>query len=385
MEEEKDEVLNNEPVVKAVEIEFNPDGTFEKKEIPNAEPDHAVTNEGEENNEPEEDNELEEENVEGDDQEDDREAEEGSEGENEETEGVEEDEEDEQESEDDAVDYYDLPEHVQKYLDFFEETGGSLNDFMEVNRDFDSMSEDQVIREYMYRNPEYEGFTEEEIEDEILELFGYDEDIDDEKVIRRKQREKKKFHQEALNSLKELSEKYRADLGSSAASPEAQEALEFKRQYDESMTRAQQENEARVKAFQKDTDKVFGKDFKGFEVEVGGQSYLYKPEDVKKQKQENLNINNLLMRFADKEGNITDAAGYHKAITAASNPDAFAAHFFELGKAAALEEDAKNSKNVNTQVRRSQPQRASNEKFKIVDPFGEGRSTRGGKIKLKDY
>lgn len=380
MEEERDDTVNSDLVLKGVEIEFNPDGTFVKKELAPREEESQ-----------EEDEESEEEGVEEENQEEDQEAEEGSEDENEESEETYEDEEEddeqeqEQESDDDAVDYYDLPDHVQKYLDFFEETGGSLQDFLAVNQDFDSMSEEDVIREYMLTNPEYKDFSAEEIEDEIQELFAFDEDIDDKNDVRRKKREKKRFHQEALTSLKAQAEKYRADLGSSAASPEAKEALEFKRQYDENMTRAQQESEARVKAFQKDTEKVFGKDFKGFEVKVGDQAYLFKPEDVKKQKQENLNLNNLLMRFADKEGNITDAAGYHKAITAASNPDAFAAHFFELGKAAALEEDAKTSKNVKTEVRRSQPQRGGNEKFKIVDPFGEGRSTPGGKIKLRDY
>lgn len=288
-----------------------------------------------------------------------------------------------EEEEDDIVSYDELPEAVQKYLDFLEDTGGSLEDFISVNRDFEKLPQDDVIREFLKKTNPY--LDADDIEYEMKSRFGIDEDTDSDSEIRAKKVAKKKFYGEAIKSLKTDGEKYKADLASSSALPQqAKDALDFKKQFETQRAAEAKAVQQKVSSFVRETNKVLGKDFKGFEVKVGDKSLIYKPSDVKKTREENLNVNNLLGRFTDKEGNVKDVAGYHKALTFASNPDAVAAHFFELGKAAAVEESAKGSRNIKMDPRQvAQPRNTDTSKFKFVEL--DSQQSKNAKIKLRNY
>lgn len=292
-------------------------------------------------------------------------------------------EEDEEEDidDDDVVDYEELPEAVQKLLDFIEETNGSVEDFVRINQDFSKLPQDQIIRDYIkQKNPQ---FDESDIDFEMEELFGIDEDADSERDIRKKKVARKKYYGEALKYFQGEQEKWKTELGSSAViSPEAQEAIDFKQQYEQQQQQTSKKVEASRRSFVKSTDKLLGKDFKGFEVKLGDDKVLYKPENVTKVKEQNLNVNNLLNKFLDKDGNVSDVAGYHRALAVASDPESFAQHFYELGKAAMAEEDAKDSKNIKQKPRQTQPSpKTKQPKFKFLD---DGSSNKG-LIKLKDY
>lgn len=284
----------------------------------------------------------------------------------------------------DAVDFSDLPEAVQKYLDFYEDTGGSMQDFALVNRDFDALPQDDVIREFLRKENPY--LDSEDIDHEMESRFGINEE-DSDKEVRAKKVEKKKFYGKAMKALKEAGAKYKADLGSSAVLPQkAKEALQFQEDFQAQQVAAEKATAKKVDAFVKKTNKVLGKDFKGFEVKVGDNTLVYKPADVKKTKESNLNVNNLLGKFTDKEGNVTDVEGYHKALTFASNPEEVAKHFFELGQAAQKEEDIKSSKNVQMDVRKTHGKKTNPDKpkFKFVEVDGSGMS-KNAKIKLRNY
>tara|TARA_R110000737_G_C14624761_1_gene494584 strand:+ start:5923 stop:7119 length:1197 start_codon:yes stop_codon:yes gene_type:complete len=282
----------------------------------------------------------------------------------------------------DVVDYDELPEAVQAYLDFYEETGGSMQDFAMVNRDFDSLPQDDVVREFLRKSNPY--LDADDIEYEMETRFGIS-DADSDAEVRAKKVAKKKFYGEAMKSLKADGAKYKADLGSSAALPQqAREALNFQKEFQATQATTAKATAAKVDSFVKNTNKVLGKDFKGFEVKVGEDTLTYKPSNVRKTREENLNVNNLLNRFTDKEGNVTDVKGYHKALTFASNPDAIAAHFFELGKAAQVEEGVKDSKNINMKPRQTQSKQNNNKsKFKFVDV--DPTRSKNSKIKLRNY
>jgi hypothetical protein len=282
----------------------------------------------------------------------------------------------------DVVDYEELPEAVQKYLDFFEETGGSMQDFAAVNRDFDSLPQDDVIREYLRKTNPY--LDADDIEYEVESRFGINEE-DSDAEVRAKKVAKKIFYGEAMKTLKAEGAKFKADLGSSAAVPQAaKEALKFQQDFQAQQAATAKATEAKVNTFVKDTNKVLGKNFKGFEVKVGEETLTYKPSDVRKTREENLNVNNLLNRFTDKEGNVTDVKGYHKALTFASNPDAVAQHFFDLGKAAQLEDGVKDSKNIQMKPRQTQGgKNTSKQTFKFVDL--ESSRSKNAKIKLRNY
>lgn len=330
---------------------------------------------------------------------DDGSADEGEEDSGEESEDLNEDEsgseeEDEEEgedegvSEDDIVDYEKLPEAVQKYLEFFEDTNGSIEDFIKVNEDPSKLPIDDVIAKfYKKQNPTLDA---EDIAFEMQERFGFDSDLEDEKDIRRKKIAKKKLYGEALASLKADNEKYATSLVSSGkgVSKEALEAIEFKQNFDKQQAESRTGVSQKRDNFVKETNKVLGKDFKGFEVDLGdGNKATYKPENISKTKEQNLDVNNLLDRFTDKEGNISDVKGYHRALTIASDPEAFAKHFYEMGKADNAEQDAKTSKNINMNPRQSQPNRNNGKsKFKAVS-VGQAQGGSGLKpqIKLRNY
>ncbi len=287
-----------------------------------------------------------------------------------------------EDNDEDVVDYNELPEAVQAYLDFYEETGGSMQDFALVNRDFDSLPQDDVIREFLRKfNPYLDS---DDIEYEMETRFGIT-DADSDAEARQKKVAKKKFYGEAMRTLKAEGAKYKADLGSSAALPQqAREALEFQRDFQAQSEAQAKATASKVDSFVKDTNKILGKNFKGFEVKVGEETLTYKPSNVRKTREENLNVNNLLNRFTDKEGNVTDVKGYHKALTFASNPDAIAQHFFELGKAAQLEDGVKDSKNISMKPRQVQTrQNNSKQKIKFVDI--EPSRSKNAKIKLRNY
>lgn len=390
-----EEQNQDKPVFKPVEVDFTPTGEFEVRDV--IEEEEVEEQEEEQEEEVQEDNEneaeeSEEENEELPEEENESEEEEESQDEDdsdaveeEEDDFEEEAEEEVEEEEDDVVDYNDLPDSIQAALDFMEETGGSLQDFMRVNRDFDSMSQDQVISEYMLQ--QYPDLDAEDIAFDIEERFAINED-DTEREAKQKRIAKKKYYNEALRSLKAAGEKYKAELGSSTASPEAQQAIKFRQDFERQQAESAKAGEARRSSFIKETNKVFGKNFKGFEIQVGDETVHYKPENVKKVKEQNLNVNNLLGRFTDKEGNVTDAAGYHKALSVASDPDAFADYFFELGKAAAIEEEAADSKNVSKgkpRQTKGAPKSSGQPKFRLVDIDGKGNKKNKGLINFKNY
>lgn len=292
----------------------------------------------------------------------------------------EEEQEDNVSVDEDVVDYDELPESVQKYLDFMEDTGGSLEDFVNINQDLSKLPQDDVIGRFL--KSKYPTLDAEDISYEIESRFGETED-DTDADIRKKKVEKKKFYAEALGSLQSNADKYKTELGSSAVPAKAKEALEFVKNYESQQAQQTKQLEAVRSSFVKETNKVLGKNFKGFEVKVGDETVLYKPEDVNKTKEQNMDVNNFLNRFLNKDGSVKDVKGYHKALAIASEPEKFAQHFYELGKAKMAEDDAKDSKNVQTSTRQTQPNVKSKQpKFKFLDAES---SSNNGKIKLKNY
>lgn len=285
------------------------------------------------------------------------------------------------EEEEDVVSYDELPEGVQKYLDFLEDTGGSLEQFVEINKDLSTLSQDEVIGKFL--KAKYPTLDSADIQYEIESRFAVI-DTDTDADIRKKNVEKKKFYAEALTSLKSGAEKYKAELGSSKAIPaQAQKALDFVKDLEAQQAQSKVTLDAVRSSFVKETNKVLGKNFKGFEVKIGDEIILYKPENVAKTKEQNMDVNNFLGRFLNKDGSVKDTKGYHKALAIASEPEKFAQHFFELGKARMVEEDAIDSKNVTSGTRGTQPNvKGKQPKFKFLD---DGNSSKKGKITLKNY
>jgi hypothetical protein len=73
-------------------------------------------------------------------------------------------------------------------------------------------------------------------------------------------------------------------------------------------------------------------------------------EDVVKNQS---NIQSFVKKFLNEDGSIKDTNGYHKALYVARNPDTFAQHFYEQGKADAIRDINSKSKNIDMQPHNS--------------------------------
>ena len=245
----------------------------------------------------------------------------------------------------------DLPEDVSKYLKYKQETGRGINDFIKLQEDIDGMEEDAILTSY-YESTE-KGLDEEDIQDIIADKFLYDEDLDDEKDIRKIKLAKKRELVKAKAFLNEQKDKYKVPLESSGdgLSKDQQESYStYKKSIEDSKNVAEQ-NKKKYNYFLDKTESVFNNDFKGFEFSVGDKNISFKPGDAQELKNRQADVNNFIGQFMGDDGLIADAEGYHKALAVAMNPDKFAKHFYEQGIAATIDNVSRKSKNINMDVR----------------------------------
>ena len=246
----------------------------------------------------------------------------------------------------------DLPENIQKLVDFMNETGGTIEDYVRLNADYSNVDEAALLREYYKQTKSH--LDNDEIDFLIDDNFAYDEDMDDERDIKRKKLAYKEELRKAKDFLSTLKDKYYAEvkLGSRLA-PEQQKAIEFFNRYNQEQSEIQAVQEKQVTHFKTQTEKLFSEEFKGFDFKVGENKYRYNVKDVGTVKETQTNLNNLLNKFIGDDGLVKDVSGYHKAIFAANNADSIATHFYEQGRADAIRNLSKESKNINMDPRQA--------------------------------
>lgn len=244
-----------------------------------------------------------------------------------------------------------LPEDVSAYMKFKKETGRGFEDFLKVNQDFDSVNPDKLLRDYLVATEK--GLDDEDI-DALMEDYSWDEELDDEAVVRKAKLNKKKAIAKAKDYFESEKEKYRIPLESSGSSisKEDAEQLEAYKQYVQQSATYEEELKRKSDWFQKKTDEVFNSEFKGFEFTLGeDKKVMFSPADATELKKAQMNANNFLGKFIDENGLIKDAGGYHKALAIAMNPEKFAKFFYEQGKAEATDDVMRKTKNVDMSIR----------------------------------
>jgi len=247
----------------------------------------------------------------------------------------------------------DIPEDVAAYLEYRKKTGRSFADYSRLNRDFGAMDEKQLLREY-YAATE-DALDSEDI-DYMMDDFSYDADIDEENVIKKKKVAFKKEIGKAKKFFNTQKEMYKEPLESSTASfsQEQKEKLEAYNTYVQDSQSYEEEAKRKRDWFINKTDEVFHPEFKGFDFKVSEDTTLtFLPsKDTSEIKRLNLDSSNLFKKFIDKEtGLISDAQGYHRALSAAQNPERLARFFYEQGQADATTDVTKKMKNVNMSTR----------------------------------
>ena len=244
----------------------------------------------------------------------------------------------------------DLPENIQKVVDFINDTGGSLKDYVNLNTDYASLNEDQLLREY-YENTK-PHLDSEEIEFVMEDKFYFDEDMDEERDIRRKKLARKEELAKAKNHLEGLKTKYYEEIkAGSRLNPEQKKAVDFFDRYNQDSEKLTVDREKQTSIFNDKTEKLFSNEFKGFDFEVGEKKFRYKVNDIEGVKSKQGDISNFVKKFLNDKNEMADAKGYHKSLFTAMNPDAIANHFYEQGKADAMKTSMEKSKNIDMSPR----------------------------------
>lgn len=242
-----------------------------------------------------------------------------------------------------------LPENIQKVVDFINETGGSLEDYVRLNQDYSQLNETQLLREY-YENTK--PHLDKEDIDILMEDFSFDESLDDEKDIRKAKIAFKEEVAKAKGHLEGLKSKYYEKIkAGSRLTPDQQKAVEFFNRYNKENEETSNIVKKQSEVFLNKTNKVFNDKFKGFEYSVGEKRFRFNVKNANEVKQSQSDINNFVKKFLTEDNTMGDAKGYHKALFTAMNADAIANHFYEQGKADAIKESISRSKNVDMSPR----------------------------------
>lgn len=245
-----------------------------------------------------------------------------------------------------------LPENIQKVIDFMNETGGTLEDYVKINQDYSNIDDSTLL--YQYYNQTKSHLSKDEIDFLIEDNFSIDEEVDEPKDIKRKQLAYKEEIAKAKSYLEGLKGKYYEEvkLGSKLTSDQ-QKAIEFFNTYNAEQSEQQKLQEKQTAHFNNESTRVFNEDFKGFEFKVGDKKYRFNVKDKQQVQDRQSNILNVLDKYISKDNMLQDAAGYHKALFVADNADAIANHFYEQGKADAIKQLNAESKNINMDPRKT--------------------------------
>ena len=272
-----------------------------------------------------------------------------------------------------------LPENIQKVVEFMNETGGNLEDYVRLNTDYASLNENDLLREYYQsKNPNLDS---EDINFLLEDKFEYDEELDEDRDVRRKKVARKQALLEAKQHLDGLKSKYYNEIkAGSRLNPEQQQAVEFFGRYTKESKESARIAEQQTSRFKRESAKVFNESFQGFDYEVGDKKYRFKVNDTGKVKETQGDINNFIKKFLNEKGEMSDAKGYHKSLFTAMNADKVAQHFYEQGKADAVKDSMARTKNVNMNPRGVHEEVTTSNGWKIR---AVGDNTSSSKLKVK--
>ena len=272
-----------------------------------------------------------------------------------------------------------LPENIQKLVDFMEETGGDINDYVKLNQDYSKLNDNDVLYEYYKQTKPH--LTNDEINFLMEDSFQIDEEEDTDREIKRKKLAFKEQVASARSHLDGQKSKYYQEIkAGSKLTPEQQKAMDFFNRYNKESEANQKVVKKNSDIFTQKTNQVFNDKFKGFEYNVGDKKYRFNVNNAQEVKNTQSDISNFTKKFLDKNSALKDAKGYHKSLFTAMNADAIAKHFYEQGKADAMKNSVAKSKNVDMNPRQAHGQiEAGGIKVKVL-----GDNSSDFKFKIKN-
>jgi len=275
----------------------------------------------------------------------------------------------------------DLPDNIQKVVEFMNETGGSLQDYVKLNTDYASLNDSQLIREYYETTKPH--LDKEDIE-VLMEDFSYDEEIDEPKDIRKAKIAFKEEAAKAKKHLDGLKSKYYEEIkAGSRLNPDQLKAVDFFNRYNKENEEATKLATSKKEIFLSKTNNVFNEDFKGFDYSVGDKKYRFKIKNTNDVKDTQSDINNFVKKFLNDKNEMSDAKGYHKSLFTAMNADAIANHFYEQGKADAVKSSMSRNKNVDMDPRRGHDKNSATNGWTVRSVPSDAKSANSFKIKKR--
>ena len=265
-----------------------------------------------------------------------------------------------------------LPENIQKVVDFMEETGGDLEDYVKLNQDYTKLDDTSMLHEYYRQTKPH--LTQDERNFLIQDSFSYDAEVDEELDIKRKKLAFKEQVAAARSHMDSMKSTYYKEIKSGVKlTSEQQKAVDFFNRYNKETEESKKIADKQSSTFLNKTNKVFNNSFKGFEYKVGDKKYRFNINDVNKTKETQSDINNFVGKFLDKKTQLmSDANGYHKSLFTAMNADAIADHFYQQGKADAVKETMAKAKNVDMSSRETGAVETDGIKFKVLGDNSQG-------------
>ena len=277
----------------------------------------------------------------------------------------------------------DLPENVQKLMDFMEDTGGDLKDYVNLNKNYSEMDNQTLLKEYYKTTKPH--LQADEIDFLMEDQFSFDEEVDEERDIKRKKLALKEQVANAKTQLEEHKSKYYEDIkAGSKLTQEQQKAIDFFNRHNKESENTKKIHSQAKDRFLNKTNEVFNDEFKGFEYKVGDKKYRFNIKDPNQVKENQSDINNFIKKFLNENSQMEDASGYHKSLFTAQNSDAIANHFYEQGKADALKDSMANSKNIDMSPRESHGTTISDSGTKFTVLGENSRSNSTFKFKKKN-
>ena len=226
------------------------------------------------------------------------------------------------------------------------ETGGSVEDYVVLNKDYSQYDDSLLVREYYKKTRP--NLTDDEVSFLMEDNFRFDEEVDEERFVRKQKLKYKEEVAKARTFLDTMKSKYYDEIKlRPSITKEQQKAMDFFNRYNDEQSSMQEKRNM----FINNTKDYFQEKFEGFDFEVGDKKFRYKVSNTRDIADNQIDINKFSNKFMDENGNVTDYAGYHKALYTARNADKIAHHFYEQGKADATRDIVQNSKNINQNPR----------------------------------
>jgi hypothetical protein len=239
-----------------------------------------------------------------------------------------------------------MPANIEKLVNFMEDTGGTVEDYVTLNKDYNKYDDKLLVKEYYKKTRPH--LNDEEIGFVMQDNFTYDEEVDEERFVRKQKLAYKEEVAKAKNFLEQMKSKYYDEIKlRPSVTNEQKKAMDFFQRYNkEQSTIAQKRDE-----FVNNTKSFFQDKFEGFNFNVGDKKFRYKISNPSDVAVDQTDVSKLLGKFTSKDGSINDLDGYHKAMYAARNADRLAQHFYEQGKADATKDIVAKSKNISSEPR----------------------------------